>query len=169
MSTTETMTGIPVGTWTVDPVHSHLGFRVVDTSEMISSITGRFTDFEGTFEAGDDPRSARAHGSIRAASIATDQEQRDAHLRSPDFFDVERFPEIRFESDAIEPLDGDRIRVRGRLVIKGVEQAVELEGRLVTGTSAKGEERLVLDSQGGYSWGPMNVDITASISAAKSE
>ncbi len=169
MSTTETTTVIPVGTWIVDPVHSNLGFRVVDTSEMISTITGRFTDFEGSFEAGDDPRSARAHGTIRAESITTDQEQRDAHLRSPDFFDVEKFPEIRFESDVIESLGGDRVRIGGRLVIKGVEQEVELEGRLVTGTSAKGEERLVFDSQGGYSWGPMNVDLTASISAVKSE
>ncbi len=169
MSMIETTTLIPAGTWTVDPVHSNLGFRVVDTSEMISTITGRFTDFEGRFEAGEDPRSARAHGTIRAASITTDQEQRDAHLRSPDFFDVEKFPEIRFESDAIDPLGGDRVRIGGRLVIKGVEQEVELEGRLVTGTSAKGEERLVFDSQGGYSWGPMNVDITASISAVKVE
>jgi polyisoprenoid-binding protein YceI len=169
MSTTHTLTVIPVGTWAVDPVHSNLGFRVVDTSEMISTITGRFTDFEGTFEGGDEPGVARAYGTIRAASITTDQEQRDAHLRSPDFFDVEKFPEIRFESDAIEPLGGDRVQIRGRLIIKGVEQDVELEGRLVTGTSTKGEERLVFDSQGGYSWGPMNVDITASISAVKSK
>ncbi len=169
MSTTETATVIPVGTWTVDPVHSNLGFHVVDTSEMISTITGRFTDFEGTFEGGDNPDAARAYGTIRAASITTDQEQRDAHLRSPDFFDVEKFPELRFESDAIESLGGDGVRIRGRLIIKGVEQEVELEGRLVTGTSSKGEERLVFDSQGGYSWGPMNVDITASISAVKSE
>ena len=169
MNATETMTAIPVGTWTVDPAHSHLGFRVVDTSEMMSTITGRFTEFEGTFEAGDDARSARARGTIRAGSIATDQEQRDAHLRSPDFFDVERFPEIRFESDAIERLGGDRVQIRGRLIVKGIEQEVELDGRLVTGTSAKGEERLVLDSRGGYSWGPMHVDITAAISAFKSE
>ncbi len=169
MSTAETVTVIPVGTWTVDLVHSNLGFRVVDTSDMISTITGRFTDFEGTFEGGEDPAAVRAYGTIRAGSITTDQEQRDAHLRSPDFFDVEKFPEIRFESDAIESLGGDRVRIRGRLIIKGVEQEVELEGRLVTGTSSKGEERLVFDSQGGYSWGPMDVDITASISAVKSE
>ena len=160
-------TVIPAGTWTVDPVHSNIGFQVVDTSDLMSTITGRFTDFEGTFEAGADRASARAHGVIRAGSVTTDQEQRDAHLRSPDFFETDRYPEIDFETTQIEALDGDRVRVTGTLTIKEQPQDVVLDGRVVTGTSSKGEERLIFQSNGGISWGPMSVEITASLSAVK--
>jgi polyisoprenoid-binding protein YceI len=158
---------IPAGTWKVDPVHSNIGFQVVDTSELMSTITGRFTDFKGTFEAGDDPASARAYGVIRAASVTTDQDQRDAHLRSPDFFDSDRHPEIGFETTRIEATEGDSVRVSGTLTIKGEGLEVVLDGRVLTGTSAKGEERLIFQSRGGIAWGPMNVEITASVSAAR--
>ncbi len=158
---------IPAGTWKVDPVHSHIGFRVVDTSELLSTITGRFTEFEGVFEAGEQGGDARAHGVIQAASIATDQEQRDAHLRSPDFFETDRYPEISFDTKRIQAVEDERVRIDGTLTIKEQPTDVTLEGRVATGTSAKGEERLVFTSGGGIAWGPMSVDITASISAVK--
>jgi polyisoprenoid-binding protein YceI len=115
-------TTIPAGTWQVDPVHSSITFQVVDTTALFSTISGRFTDFEGRLEAGDEPESARVHGVIRAASITTDQEKRDAHLRSPDFFDAEKFPEVRFASDRIEAAGDDKVAVHGRLSIKDMRR-----------------------------------------------
>jgi polyisoprenoid-binding protein YceI len=160
-------TVVPAGTWRVDPVHSSITFTVVDTTSLFSAITGRFTDFEGTLVGGDDPASARAYGVIRAASVTTDAEKRDAHLRSPDFFEVDRFPEIRFESERIEGAGDDRIKVSGRLVIKEQPQDVELHARLVAGRNEGGEERLIFQGDGGVAWGPMTVTITATITAAK--
>ena len=160
-------TVVPVGKWRVDPVHSSITFQVVDTSTMFSTISGRFTDFEGTLEAGDDPASARAYGVIRAPSITTDREQRDAHLRSPDFFDVERFPEIRFESDRIEPASDEKVAVHGRLIIKETPQDVVLTARVLTGENESGQERLIFTGSGEVAWGPMTVTINATVSAAK--
>ena len=158
---------VPAGTWQVDPVHSSITFTVVETTSLFSAITGRFTDFEGTLVAGDDPRGARAYGVIRAASVTTDAEKRDAHLRSPDFFEVDRFPEIRFESDRIEAVGDDRIKVSGRLVIKEQPEDVQLDARLVAGRNEGGEERLICQGDGAVAWGPMTVTIDATITAAK--
>jgi polyisoprenoid-binding protein YceI len=170
MSTiTPERTAIPAGTWQIDPVHSSVTFQVVDTSAMFSAITGRFTDFEGTIEAGETPESARAYGVIRAASVSTDQERRDAHLRSGDFFDVEKFPEIRFESDRIELAADEKVAVHGSLIIKEMPQEVVLTARVQTGRSDKGEERLIFTGSGEVAWGPMTVTINATMSAAKAE
>src|SRR5512134_3480549 len=100
-----TRTGIPAGTWTVDPVHSKVGFAVKHMG--VATVRGEFRDFEGTLEIGDDLESARAHGTVKAASVDTNQEQRDEHLRSADFFDAENHPELRFESKRIEALDDE--------------------------------------------------------------
>lgn len=158
---------IPAGKWQVDPVHSSITFQVLETTDLFSAISGRFRDFQGTLEAGEGPGSARAYGVIRTASITTDQEQRDAHLRSGDFFDAEKFPEIRFESDRIEPAGDDRITVTGRLLIKEVAQEVVLTARLMTGQNQKGEERLIFTGSGEVAWGPMTVSINATVSATK--
>src|SRR5215213_8085157 len=91
-------TKLPVGTWRVDPVHSTIGFSA-PWSDGVTIVDGRFTDFEGTLELAETGR--RAFGTIRTASIVTQNEQRDAHLRSPDFFDVEKAPEIKFESTRV--------------------------------------------------------------------
>ena len=158
---------IPAGKWLVDPVHSSVTFQVEDTSETFSTISGRFTDFEGTLEAGADLSSTRVHGVIRAASIATDQEQRDAHLRSGDFFDADTFPEIRFESKAIDVVGDETVAVRGELSIKDLPQEVVLTARVQSGQSGKGDERLIFTGSGEVAWGPMTVTINAAISAAK--
>jgi polyisoprenoid-binding protein YceI len=156
---------IPTGTWTVDPVHSTIGFQVTDTSDLFSSINGRFTQFEGRLEGGERPSVA---GTIRVDSLRTDQEQRDAHLISPDFLDAATSPEIRFESTAVEPLDDQRLAIRGNLFVKEQPFEVELEGRIRgRGQGKAGDDRLLLDARGSFDWGTTTVEITAAVSAVK--
>lgn len=125
LDTEQGVVRVPTGTWKVDPAHSAVEFQV--RHMMIATVRGRFAEFEGTIEARPDIADSRAYGSVRVSSIDTNQPDRDAHLRSPDFFDAERFPEIRFESTQIEPLGGARFRVRGDLTMRDVTREVELE------------------------------------------
>jgi polyisoprenoid-binding protein YceI len=156
---------IPTGTWIVDPVHTTIGFQVTDTSDLYSTVNGRFTEFAGRLQGGEQPSIA---GTIRVESLRTDNEQRDAHLLSPDFFEASKHPEIRFESTSVEPLDGDRFALRGNLVVKDQPIEVELEGRIRgQGTGKLGDERLLVDVRGSFDWGTTTVEITAGVSAAK--
>jgi polyisoprenoid-binding protein YceI len=114
------------GSWSVDPAHSTVEFRVKHM--MIQTVHGRFRDFEGTIVAGDDPSVV---GSIKVVSLETLNDERDAHLRSPDFFDVEHFPEIRFHSVGMHfDRDGRHFALPGELTIKGVTRAILLDGEL---------------------------------------
>jgi polyisoprenoid-binding protein YceI len=165
MSAVASKTVIPAGTWAVDPIHTTIGFQVTDTSDLFSTIVGRFTDYEGRIEGGEEPSLA---GTIRVASIGTDNDQRDAHLRSPDFLDAEKHPEIRFRSTAVEPTGEDAFRVRGELTIKDTPFEIELDGRVRgVGTGKAGDERLVVDANGAFDWGTTTVQITAAVSATK--
>jgi len=166
MSTSTVITEVvPAGTWVVDPVHTTIGFQVTDTSDLFSSVNGRFTEFEGRLQGGKQPSIA---GTIRVDSLRTDNEQRDAHLVSPDFLEAAEHPEIRFESTAVEPLGDDRFAFRGNLVVKEQPFEVELQGRLRGhGTGKQGDERLLLDVNGSFDWGTTTVEITAGVSAAK--
>ena len=138
---------VPSGTWKVDPAHSSVEFSVKHL--MIATVKGRFTDFDGTIEVGETPATAKAHAVIKAASIDTHEENRDQHLRSPDFFDVEKFPEITFDSKRIEQLDDASFRVVGDLTIKGVTREVELDGT-VEGAERDpwGNDRVALELRG---------------------
>ena len=162
---TEQQTLIPAGTWTVDPVHSSIRFDVVDTDSMMKSISGRFTDFEGSVEGGEEQS---ASGVVRTPSVLTDNEQRDAHLRSNDLLGTERYPEIAFESSRIEHLDGDRHKIVGELTVKEVAIPVELEAKYqATGADADGFEKTLFRVQGDIEWGPTRVEITADITAVR--
>jgi polyisoprenoid-binding protein YceI len=155
-------------TFTVDPVHSSIEFLVLDTENMMTTIRGRFTDFEGTIELPEDG-DGRITGLVRVASVTTDNEQRDAHLRSPDFFDAENNPEIRFESTRVERASDDTLNVAGTLTIRGTEIPVELPTKIVgRGPDQKGDERIVLTAQGSLEWGPGKVDVSTNVSAVKS-
>jgi polyisoprenoid-binding protein YceI len=115
----------------------------------IANVRGRFTDFQGTVEVGRDVWSAIACGSIKVASIDTGDAQRDTHLRSADFFDVEAFPEITFESTKVEALDDKSSRVWGNLTMHGITREVKLD-LVVQGTDTDpwGNERAGAEIQG---------------------
>ena len=165
MSAVASKTILPAGTWAVDPVHTTIAFQVTDTGDLFSTIVGRFTDFEGRIEGGEQPS---LEGIVRAASLKTDNDQRDAHLQSPDFLEAERYPEIGFRSTAVEPTGDDAFRIRGELTIKETPFEVELDGRLRgVGTGQAGDERLLVDARGTFTWGTTAVEVTAAVSAAK--
>jgi polyisoprenoid-binding protein YceI len=146
MSTTA-ITAIPTGTWNVDPSHSSVEFRVKHLG--ISTVRGSFREFEGRIEVGEDTDSTRAYGKINPASIDTGEPKRDEHLRAPDFFDVENYPEITFESTKIEVIDEDEFHVTGDLTMHGVTHPITLQAE-VTGTEQDpwGNTRVGLEAQG---------------------
>jgi polyisoprenoid-binding protein YceI len=148
MSTiTETKSLIPTGTWSVDPVHSKVGFAVKHMG--VATVRGEFREFTGTIEVGDELGSSRAFGTVRADSIDTRQPQRDEHLRSNDFFSSEEHPELAFESTRIEHIDDETLRIVGDLTMNGTTREVELEAELVgLGTGADDEQRLGLEVTG---------------------
>jgi polyisoprenoid-binding protein YceI len=160
VATTSAPNVIPAGTWKVDPTHSTIAFKVTDVTELFATINGHFEEFEGVIEAGERLGDADIRGRITAFSLTTHQQQRDAHLTSPDFLDAARYPEITFESTSAEATP-DGIRVHGTLVLKGNPQAIELQGR-VHGAGryeAGGVDRLVIEAHTELPFGPMRVEI----------
>jgi polyisoprenoid-binding protein YceI len=143
MSTASTApTQIPAGTWVVDPVHSSVEFQVRNMG--IVTIKGFFEEFEGSFESDGDTVSVA--GVAKAASVNTRQEQRDEHLRSADFFDVENHPEITFRSTRVER-SGDGFDIAGELTIKGIVREVTFHAT-VQGTTPDpwGNERVGIEA-----------------------
>jgi polyisoprenoid-binding protein YceI len=116
---------VPTGTWTIDPIHSSVGFEVKHL--MISTVRGHFKRYEGTLEAAEDYHDSRVWGSVDVASIDTNNIDRDQHLLSPDFFDAEHYPQITFESTEIEHIVLGTYRVTGDLTIKDVTREVQVE------------------------------------------
>ncbi|MFJ3105286.1 YceI family protein [Streptomyces sp. NPDC086835] len=115
----------PPGTWSLDPAHSSVG--AVAQHLGISSVRGRFTEFGGRIEIAEDAERSRVDAMISAASIDTGNGLRDKHLRSADFLDVERFPEITYRSTAVTAAGPDRWTVRGELSLHGVVREVDLD------------------------------------------
>jgi len=111
--------------WQLDGAHTQVGFEVKHM--MFAKVRGRFTDVQGTLAIGPEADDAESRASvvIGAASIDTGQAQRDEHLRSPDFFDAERFPELTFESRSVVR-DGEALTIVGDLTIRDVTREVEL-------------------------------------------
>ncbi|MFF4573122.1 YceI family protein [Streptomyces sp. NPDC001410] len=116
----------PPGPWTIDPVHSSVA--AVAQHLGISSVHGRFTEFGGSIEiAPDDVTKSRVEAVIRAASVDTGNGMRDTHLRSADFLDVERHPEITFRSTGLAQAGPDRWTVHGELAMHGVVRPADLD------------------------------------------
>lgn len=111
------------GTWAIDPSHSEVGFTV---RHLMSKVRGTFADFSGEIiTKSDDPTEASVNVTIKVASVNTNSEQRDNHLRSTDFFDAESGQEITFSSTKITA-DGDGYTITGDLTINGVTKSVDL-------------------------------------------
>lgn len=114
-------------TWVIDPAHSEITFKVKHL--MIASVKGEFRTFDGSIEAvGDDFSKARITATIDAASIFTNNDDRDAHLRSADFFDADQHRELRFEGTSLTKLDEENFRLNGLLTMRGVTKELTLEG-----------------------------------------
>jgi polyisoprenoid-binding protein YceI len=126
VSAAATETAIPgyeAATWTIDPVHSEVGFSV--RHMMVSKVRGRFTAFSGQLVTAEDPAGSEVTAEIDLASINTGNEQRDAHIKSADFFEVETYPTMTYKSTGIRVEDGEYV-LDGDLTLKGVTKSVPL-------------------------------------------
>ncbi len=113
-------------TWVIDPLHSEIQFKVKHL--MVSTVTGSFSQYEGTVEmAGDDFEDAKIQFSAAIDSISTGNEQRDGHLKSGEFFDAEQFPKLSFESTGMRKTGDDTYDLRGNLTLHGVTKPVTLK------------------------------------------
>jgi polyisoprenoid-binding protein YceI len=142
------MVRVPAGTWRVDPNHSSVAFEVKHM--MIATVRGRFSDFDGELEAAeDDPTKSRARGTVKVASIDTGNPDRDAHLRSPEFFDADRYPEMRFESTSVRHVHNGHYLVVGDLTIKDHTKEVEVDAMVEgAGEDPWGNERVGISIRG---------------------
>ena len=129
-------------TYRVDPAHTSVLFRI---RHLFTTVTGRFERFDGTIDYDEKaPRKARVSGTIDAATINTNVEKRDNHLRSADFFDVEKYPKITFESSGVTDIDasGHKGKMNGTLTMHGVSRPVILDvSFLGKGKDPGGKER----------------------------
>ncbi len=129
--TSRTVDGVEypaVGTYAVDVSHSRLGFAVRHMA--VSKVRGNFKDFTGTLELAENPVDSKIAVTIQAGSVDTQDENRDNHLRTNDFFDVENHPTWTFTSTAIRPKSGTEWDVDGDLTIRGVTKQVTLDATL---------------------------------------
>jgi polyisoprenoid-binding protein YceI len=113
------------GDWKLDPVHTSVTFTARQL--MVSKVRGKFTKVSGAIHISEDPAQSWVEVEIDPATVETGNKQRDAHLRSPDFFAVERYPEITFRSTKIEGSSPARFLVRGDLTVHGVTRPVTLD------------------------------------------
>jgi polyisoprenoid-binding protein YceI len=119
--------GYLVGTWKADPLHSEIAFSVRHL--MVSKVRGRFTSYEVTIVTSEDPRGSSVAATIDLASIDTGNEPRDNHLRSADYFEVEKYPTMSYRSTGIRPTDDGWV-IDGELTLHGVTRQVPLTGEV---------------------------------------
>ena len=124
MTSTDLMIpGYVAGTWDIDPVHTEIGFSV--RHMMVSKVRGKFTKFTASLTTAENPLESRAEAEIDLSSITTGNDQRDDHLRSSDFFEVETTPKMTFVSTGIRP-NGEDFLVDGDLTIRGITKPIKL-------------------------------------------
>jgi polyisoprenoid-binding protein YceI len=153
---------IPAGTYALDGAHSELGFRVRHLG--ISNVDGSFKDFAGTItvpESGIEGMTASLTAQV--ASIETDNEDRNGHLRSPDFFAADEFPELTFVTTSVESTGGSNFRMTGDLTIRGTTLPVTLEGEYLGTSTIQGTQKIGFEATGeinrqdfGLSWANTN-------------
>lgn len=132
------------GSYVIDPSHTHAGFAVKHFG--LAKVRGEFTDLEGAITISSDPTASTVTATIRTTSFNSRDEDRDAHVRSADFLDVERFPTITFASTNVKP-DGEDWLVSGDLTIKGVTRSVDLRTEFEGGlTDPYGFQRIAFSA-----------------------
>lgn len=140
MSTKTIEQAVPAGVWTVDPIHSSVTFAV--THNGVSTFRSGFESYEARLTGGETPS---LEGTVDVAGIEIDEEQLKGHLLSPDFFDAERFPQLRFSSTELSVGEDGDLRLLGELDIRGETREVEASGRLgQIGASLDGAPRVGL-------------------------
>ena len=140
MSTQTIQQQVPAGTYAVDPVHSSIGFAVVHNG--VSTFRSGFGEYEARLSGGESPR---LEGTVEVAGIQIDEPQLKGHLLSPEFFDAERHPRLRFESSALEVAEDGSATIRGELEIRGEKHQVEASGRFAQlGSDLGGKARVGL-------------------------
>jgi polyisoprenoid-binding protein YceI len=120
-------TEIPTGTWSIDAVHSSIGFGVKHFG--VSTFRGSFSGAAGSLVS-EDGAIRSVDGTVRLENLVTEEPQLTGHLHSADFFDAANHPEITFRSTAIETVDADKLRIAGDLTIRGVTRPVELDAEI---------------------------------------
>jgi len=135
------------GTFSVDAAHTRVGF--VAKHLMVTKVRGAFAEVEGSLTIPDDPMQASAEATMQAASLSTGSADRDAHVRSGDFLDVERYPTVTYRSTGVTAVSGDSFTVAGELTIRDVTRPVELTVE-IDGVAADpwGGERVSLTARG---------------------
>ncbi|MEP7161827.1 MAG: YceI family protein [Dermatophilaceae bacterium] len=129
MTANRTLPAELTGDWTIDAAHTRIGFAA--RHAMVSKVRGGFNEFEGSLHLdADNPGASSAQLTIQVASIDTRNAQRDAHLRTNDFFDAPTFPQITFASRSVTQIDAEHFEVRGDLTIKDVTKAVDVRWEL---------------------------------------
>jgi polyisoprenoid-binding protein YceI len=175
----DSVTVIPTGSWAIDPSHSTVEFQIKHLG--LATVKGRAPVVSGTIEGGEQPSIV---GTVDVTSITTFDDSRDEHLRSPEFFDADRHPELRFESTDVQQ-EGSELIASGLLTIRGVSRPVTLRGELAgMETDPWGNERIGVDlattidrKEWGLTWNaplpgggfllPDTVTLAASFSAVK--
>jgi len=144
--TTTTLALPATGTYALDASHSHVGFKVRHL--VVAKVRGRFADFDGTITIAEDALASSVSVDVRTASVDTREETRDGHLRSADFFDVERFPVMSFRSTGVREVGEGRFAVDGELTIRDTTRPVPLDVRF-EGTAADpwGGERIAFTAE----------------------
>ena len=152
---------VPEGTYAVDAAHSRAEFRVRHLG--ISTVSGHFSNLDGSVVVGDGLGSLQATAIIDASTIDTDNEQRNGHLMSPDFFNVEEYPEITFTSTGVRPGEGSAFTLLGDLTMRGVTRPVELDAEYLGTSSVQGVRKIGFTASGeitrqdwGLSWAGTN-------------
>jgi len=147
-----TDTAVTTGTWTLDASHTEIGFTV---RHLMSKVRGTFETFEGTIVSADDITASTVTVSVDLASVNTGTADRDAHLRSGDFFNAEENPKMTFTSTGVVAKGGNDFVVTGDLTIKGVTKSVELATELL--------------GEGGDPWGGTRVGLEATTTISRKE
>ncbi len=134
--------------WTIDPTHSEISFKVKHL--VVSSVTGRFDTFQATIDSDtEDFSDAKIRFEADAASIQTKNEQRDGHLKSPDFFDAAAYPKLSFVSTSVRKLSADKLQVAGNFTLRGVTKDIVLDVTFNgTGTGFGGAQVAGFEIQG---------------------